>query len=185
MLTVLDSCPSIYSLDTNRRTVLVMKTCAILVLLAIVVSCSALVAQQEAQPPTVSDLLRILRIKTFRVRTPASPDEVWDIKLLPRGDVKSDSTQPKGLTKSTGLLSMRDVGHDVYEFTLPERGGAYSQGDFELCKEISCSGQYSVHWLKKPTYSADGTQCLPGEFSNFVDEKPSAYIALVRVPNKP
>ena len=162
-----------------------MKTCAILVLSAIVVSCPALVAQQEAQPPTVSELLRILKIKTFRVRTPASPDEVWDIKLLPRGDVKAHSTQPEGLTKSTGLLSMRDVGHDVYEFTLPERGGAYSQGDFELCKEISCSGQYSVHWLKRPMYSADGTQCLLGEFSNLEDEKPSAYVALVRVRNKP
>jgi hypothetical protein len=161
-----------------------MKTSAILVLLAILVSCPSLVAQQEAQP-TVSELLRILKIKTFRVRTPVSPDEVWDLKLLPRGDVKADGTQPKDLTKSTGLLSMRDAGHDVYEFTLPERGGAYSQGDFELCKEISCSGQYSVHWLKRPIYSADGTQCLLGEFSNLEDEKPSAYIALVRVRNKP
>jgi hypothetical protein len=161
-----------------------MKTCAIL-LSAIFVSCPALVAQQEAQMPTVRELIRILKIKTFRVRTPASPDEVWDIKVLPRGDVKAHSAQPKGLTKSTGLLSMRDVGHDVYEFTLPERGGAYSQGDFELCKETSCSGQYSVHWLKRPTYSADGTQCLLGEFSNLEDEKPSAYVALIRVRNKP
>jgi len=59
------------------------------------------------------------------------------------------------------------------------------QGDFELCKEISCSGQCSVHWLKKPTYSADGTQRRIGEFSNLEDEKTSAYIALVRVRNKP
>jgi len=110
---------------------------------------------------------------------------VWDINLLPRGDVKTHGTQPKGLTKSTGLLSMREVGHDMYQFTLPERGGAYSQGDFELCKEISCFGQYSVHWLKRPIYSADGTQCLLGEFSNSEDEKPSAYVALVRVRNKP
>lgn len=162
-----------------------MRTYAILGLFAIFVCCPSLVAQQEAQPPTVSELLRILKIKTFRVRTPASPDEVWDIKVLPRGDVKARGSQPKGLTKSAGLLSMRDVGHDVYEFTLPERGGAYSQGDFELCKETPCSGQYSVHWLKRPTYSTDGTQCLLGEFSNLEDEKPSAYIALVRVRNKP
>jgi hypothetical protein len=169
----------------ERGTVLVMKTCAILLLSAIVFFCPASVAQQEAQPPTVSELLRILRIKTFRVRTPASDDEVWDIKVLPRGDVKTHGTQAKGLTKRTGLLSMRDVGHDVYEFTLPERGGAYSQGNFELCKETSCSGQYSVHWLKRPTYSADGTQCLLAEFSNLEEKKPLAYIALVRVRNKP
>src|SRR5215472_7812340 len=160
-----------------------MKTCSLLFLLT--VFCPFLVAQQETQPPTVSELLRILRIKTFRVRTPMSSDEVWDLKVLPRSDVKLHGTKPKGLTPSTGLLSMRDMGNDVYEFTLPERGGAYSQGNFELCKEISCSGQYSVNWLKRPLYSADGTQCLLGEFTNLEHEKPSAYIALVRVRNKP
>jgi hypothetical protein len=147
--------------------------------------CPCLVAQQNVQPPTVSELLRILRITTFRVRTPAHPDEVWDIKMLPRDEAKPRGAHPKGLTEITGLLSMRDTGHDVYEFTLPERGGAYSQGDFELCKEISCSGQYSIHWLKRPVYSADGTQCLLGEFSNLGDETPSAYLALIRVRNKP
>jgi len=162
-----------------------MKTRAIPLLSAIVVCCSLVVAQQENQPPTVNELLRILRIKTFRVRRPASSDEVWDLKVLPRGEVKPHSTKSKGLTTGTGLLSMRDTGNDRYEFTLPERGGAYSQGNFELCKEISCSGQYSVNWLKRPLYSADGTQCLLAEFSNSEDEKPSAYIALVRVRNKP
>jgi hypothetical protein len=162
-----------------------MKTRAIPLLSAIAVCCSLLVFSQENQPPTVNELLRILRIKTFRVRTPVSSGEVWDIKVLPRGEVKPRSTKSEGLTTGTGLLSMRDTGNDVYEFTLPERGGAYSQGNFELCKEISCSGQYSVHWLKRPSYSADGTQCLLGEFSNLEDEKPSAYIALVRVRNKP
>jgi hypothetical protein len=159
-----------------------MKIRAILLLSA--VFCPFLAAQQET-PPTVSELLRILRIKTFRVRTPASSDEVWDLKMLPRSEVKVHGTKPKGLTPSMGLLSMRDVGNDVYEFTLPERGGAYSQGNFEVCKEISCSGQYCIHWLKRPLYSGDGTQCLLGEFSNLEDEKPSAYIALVRVRNKP
>jgi hypothetical protein len=43
---------------------------------------------------------------------------------------------------------MRDMGNDVHEFTLPESGGAYGQDNFELCKEIPCSGQYSAHWLK-------------------------------------
>ena len=105
--------------------------------------------------------------------------------MLPREQAKVRGKQPKGLTNITGLLSMRDTGHDVYEFTLPERGGAYSQGDFEFCKEVSCSGQYSIRWLKQPVYSADGMQCLLGEFSNIDDEKPSAYVALIRVRNKP
>jgi hypothetical protein len=162
-----------------------MKICASLALSAVLVFCPFLIAQQQAQPTTVSELLRILRIKTFRVRTPLSSDEVWSIKLLPRGEVKLRGNQPKGLTKGMGLLSMRDMGHGVYEFTLPERGGAYSQGDFELCKEVSCSGQYSVDWMKRPIYSADGRQCLLAEFSNLDGEKPSAYIALVRMRNKP
>ena len=145
----------------------------------------SLVAQQNVQPPTVSELLRILQITIFRVRTPAHPDEVWDIKMLPRDESKPRGTHPKGLTEITGLLSMRDTGHDVYEFTLPERGGAYSQGDFKLCEEVNCSGQYSIRWLKRPVYSTDGTQCLLGEFSNSDDEKPTAYVALIRVRNKP
>ena len=170
-----------------RRRVLVMKCRVIPVFSALFVCvfCPCLVAQQNTQSPTISELLRILRITTFRVRTPAHPDEVWDIKILPRKEAKARGMHPKGLTEITGLLSMRDIGHDVYEFTLPERGRAYSQGDFELCKETSCSGQYSVHWLKRPVYSADGTQCLLGEFSNMGEEKPSAYIALIRVRNKP
>lgn len=169
-----------------RCTVLVMKCSGILLLSTIVASmiCPGLVAQQNA-PPTVGELLRILRVTTFRVRTPAHPDEVWDIKVLPRDQVKVSGAEPKGLTKLNGLLSLRDMGHDVYEFTLPERNGAYSQGEFELCREISCSGQYSIHWLKRPIYSADGTQCLLGKFSNLGDAEPTAYIALVRVGNKP
>ena len=147
---------------------LTTKTCAILLLSA--GSCPFLAAQQET-PPTVGELLRILRIKTFRVRTPASADEVWDLKMLPRSEVTVHGTKPKGLTPSMGLLSMRDVGNDVYEFTTPERRGAYSQGNFEVCKEISCSGQYSIHWLKRPSYSGDGTQCLLGEFSNMEGRK--------------
>lgn len=160
-----------------------MKTCVIVLLSAVFTS--FLVAQQETQPPTVSELLHILRINTFRVRTPASSNEVWDLKILPRNEVKVHGAKPKGLTPSLGLLSMRDLGNHVYEFTLPERGGAYSQGNFEMCEEISCSGQYSIRWLKRPLYSADGTQCLLGELSNLEDETPSAYIALVRIRNKP
>jgi hypothetical protein len=90
-----------------------MKTRAIPLLSVIVVCCALSVAQQENQPPTVNELLRILRIKTFRVRTPASSDEVWDLKVLPRGEVKPDSTKSRGLTTSTGLLSLRDTGNDV------------------------------------------------------------------------
>jgi hypothetical protein len=147
--------------------------------------CGCAEAQKNAAPPTTPELLRILRITNFRVRTPNHPDYVWDIRVLKREELKSRGTRPKGLTIQTGLLSMREKADGVYEFMLPERSGAYSQGDFELCKETHCADQYSLRWLKRPVYSADGTQCLLGELSNLGDERPSAYIALVRVYNKP
>jgi len=37
---------------------------------------------------------------------------------------------------------MRDIGNDVYEFALSQLGGAYSQGQIELCKAGTCSDQY-------------------------------------------
>lgn len=140
---------------------------------------------QHGSPPTTAELLRILRITTFRVRVPAEADHVWDIRVLKREDVKRPGPQPKGLTVSTALLSMQETRSGVYQFTLPERGGASSQGEFDLCKEISCEGQWSITWRKRPSYSADGDQCVLAEFTNLSDEKPSAVIALVRVKNKP
>jgi hypothetical protein len=133
----------------------------------------------------MAELLRILRITTIRVRTPAQKDNVWDIRVVKRQELKPRGSQPKGLTPSTSLLAMRDKGNDVYEFTLPEAGGAYSQGEFELCKEADCAGQYSLRWLKHPIYSADGSQCVLADFSNLGEQEPSAYVALVRVNNKP
>jgi hypothetical protein len=159
----------------------------IVLLLAVAfgVCCTCLTAQKTSAPPTMSELLRILRITSFRVRTPNEAGFVWDLEVLKRDEVKPRGASPKGLTNRAGLLSMRETRDGVYEFTLPDRNGAYSQGDFDLCKEVSCSGQYSIAWLKHPVYSADGTQCLLGEFSNLGDEQPSAYIALVRVSSRP
>lgn len=105
--------------------------------------------------------------------------------MLRKDDLKPQSINPQGLTKSKWLLSMLDTGAGKYEFTLPELDRAFSQGIFEICKEISCEGIYSVKWFKQPLYSADGTQCILGEFSNLDDVKPSAYIALVRARSFP
>jgi hypothetical protein len=46
------------------------------------------------------------------------------------------------LLGETLLLAMRDIGNDVYEFALSQLGGAYSQGQIELCKAGTCSDQY-------------------------------------------
>jgi hypothetical protein len=105
--------------------------------------------------------------------------------MLRKDDLKPQVIKPRGLTESKWLLSMQDTGGDKYEFTLPELGGSFSQGVFDICKEVSCAGQYSIRWLKEPSYSADGTQCILGEFSNLGDLKPSAYIALVRARSLP
>jgi hypothetical protein len=80
---------------------------------------------------------------------------------------------------------MRDKGGNVYEFTLPEKSGAFSQGDFDLCKKTTCAGQNSVKWLKHPVYAADGTQCLLAEFLNLDDEDGPGYIALVVARSRP
>jgi hypothetical protein len=171
---------------TQDMVLTVKRTIAIFLCLATIagLSCSRMSAQSNSQP-TMTELLRILRITTRRIRVPNHPDYVWDIQVLNSTLVKPQGTNPQGLTTATWLLSMRDKGHDVYEFTLPERNGAFSQGDFELCKEVACAGQYSLKWLKQPLYSADGTQCLLAEFSNLGDEGSTAYIALIRVHNKP
>jgi hypothetical protein len=140
---------------------------------------------QQTTHLTTAELLRILRISTFRIRVSQHKGDVWDIKMLRKDDLKPQSINPQGLTKSKWLLSMLDTGAGKYEFTLPELDRAFSQGIFEICKEISCEGIYSVKWFKQPLYSADGTQCILGEFSNLDDVKPSAYIALVRARSFP
>jgi hypothetical protein len=140
---------------------------------------------QHGAAPTTTELLRILRITTYRVRVPADTDHVWDLQVLKSDDVKRTGPQPRGLTTSTGLLSLREGANGVYQFTLPERGGASSQGEFDLCKSISCEGQWSIRWLETPWYSMDGSQCILAQFSNLSDSKPSAVIALVKVRNKP
>jgi hypothetical protein len=83
----------------------------------------------------MAELLKILSIQTFRVRTPVDP-HVWNIEVLKKQDIRPLG-QPKGsFAAGTGLLAFRDIGEGVYEFTLPEHGGAFSQGKFELCKHI-------------------------------------------------
>ena len=141
-------------------------------------------AQNSKDGVSTSELLKILRIKTFRVRTLNDP-WVWDIKVLKQSEVKPLGKPDRPGSPGLGLIALRDIGNDVYEFTLPERGGAFSQGKFELCKEIECAGQYSTRWLKLPKYSFDGTQCLLAEFENLGEDGPSAYIALVRVRSHP
>jgi hypothetical protein len=144
-----------------------------------------LVLAQTHQQPSTSELMRILRITTMRVRMPEDPSDVWSLTVVKHTQVRPQGRNPTALTTRTGLFSMRDKGGDVYEFTLPERSGAFSQGDFNLCKETTCGGQYSVKWLKHPVYSADGTQCLLAQFSNLNDQDGSSYIALVVARSRP
>jgi hypothetical protein len=135
--------------------------------------------QQTQAPPTAAELLNILRITTFRVYAPEAVNYVWDIKMLRKTQLLPSGPKPLGLTKYTGLLSFRDVGDRVYEFTLPERQGRYSQGKFDICKGIECGGQTSIHWLKQPRYSANGSQCVLAEFTSDIGDKPDAYLTLV------
>lgn len=137
------------------------------------------------QQPTTAELLRILRVTTMRIRMPDDSRNVWNLVVLKHTEVKPRGLNPVALTVRTGLFSMRDKGHDVYEFTLPEKSGAFSQGDFDLCEETSCAGQYSLKWLKHPAYSSDGTQCLLAEFSNLDDHDGMKYIALVIARSRP
>jgi hypothetical protein len=146
---------------------------------------SQLSANQAHQQPTTAELLRILRITTMRVRMPRDSRDVWSLTVLKRDQVKPKGTNPATLTERTGLLSLREKGNDSYEFTLPEKNGAYSQGDFDLCRETACAGQYSLKWLKHPVYSIDGTQCLLAEFSNLGDEEVTGYLALVVARSRP
>ena len=140
-----------------------------------------LVSLGQTQRASVStaEMLKILKIQTFRVRTPADP-YVWNIVVLKKQDVRPPGQPKSGFTVGTGLLAFRDTGEDVYEFTLPEHDGAFTQGKFDLCKHTDCAGQYSLKWLKTPRYSNDGDQCLLAEFENLGEDAPSAYIALVR-----
>src|ERR1700761_2099520 len=104
---------------------------------------NALTAAPRQQQLTNAELLRILRITTMRIRMPQDPRNVWSFAVLRHDQVKAKSSNPRALTDRTGLLSLRDKGDSIYEFTLPEKSGAFSQGDLDLCKETSCAGQYS------------------------------------------
>ncbi len=152
----------------------------LLLLITVLVNADlVLSAQTQRASVSTAEMLKILRIQTFRVRTPAGL-YVWNIVVLKKQDVRPPGQPKSGFSVGTGLLALRDTGEDVYEFTLPEHDGAFSQGKFELCKHIECSGQYSLKWLKTPRYSNDGNQCLLAEFGNLGEDAPSAYIALVR-----
>jgi hypothetical protein len=69
----------------------------------------------------------------------------------------------------------------VLKFTLTENRQGTSQGDFELCKQVNCAGQYGVKWLKTPRYAADGSQCVLAEYYRLNEKQPSAYVALVLI----
>lgn len=134
---------------------------------------------------SVDELLIILDIHVFRVRVPNDPAYVWSIEVLKPDAVKLTGKRPTGLSQSTKLLALRDVGSDQLEFTLPDAHGS-SKGQLNLCNEgVTCEGQYSISWRKLPTYSADGEQCVVAEITNQTDQRPSLFLALVRARSRP
>jgi hypothetical protein len=134
---------------------------------------------QTNRPPTMTELLSVLQIHTLRIRLPTQGQ--WEIRALKPSEILPRSHKPKGLSTKTHLLAMQMGDRDgVFKFTLPQHQG-FSQGNFELCKEVSCDGQLSFKWLKTPRCSVDGSQCILIEYYQFGQKRPSAYIALVRV----
>lgn len=132
----------------------------------------------ENAPPTMQELLNVLQIRTYRLRAPS--EGLWDIEVLKPAQLRPQSAAPRGLTTATFLFAMREDEGGAYEFTLPESNGGFSQGKFELCKQVDCSGAYAVNWLKQPRYSEDGSQCVVAEYYFFDEKQPSAYVVLVK-----
>lgn len=135
-----------------------------------------------AQPPLdMKELLRILKIQTWRIRVPSDARYVWDIKPLRKQELHVAGMRPRGLTVSAKyLLAFREIDDNKFEFTLPELKG-FSQGNESFCElGADCKGHYSVQWRPTPTYSADGEQCVLGELSNLEDAS-KIFIALVRM----
>ena len=135
--------------------------------------------------PRRQELLGILDVHIFRVRIPSDPVYVWSIEVLKKAAVRPSGTRIIGLSRSTKLLALRDVGSDQIEFTLPDARGS-SKGHLNLCEEgVSCKGQYSISWKKVPTYSADGEQCVVAEITNEMDREPSLFLTLTRARSRP
>jgi hypothetical protein len=128
---------------------------------------------------TTSELARILGVKVFRVHFPLSHNGQWTISVLKPKEVKISNTRSVGLTTTLGLFAFRETEKEsVYQYTLPEAKGVFSQGKLDICKEIECGGQHDIEWFKTPRYSADGTQCLLAKISVF-ESGEIAYLALV------
>jgi hypothetical protein len=134
---------------------------------------------------SVNELLGILDIHVFRVRVPSDPAYVWSIEVLRPNSVKPAGPRPTGLSRTTKLLAIRDIGSDQLEFTLPDAHGS-SKGQLELCNEgVTCKGQYTITWRKAPKYSVGGDQCVVAEITNETEQHPSLFLVLVRTRSRP
>ena len=151
-------------------------------LLLLLVMSPSLSAQQISH----EELVEILGIKSWRVPTPKNDNRQWSIRIVdyaPRKFTDSFNTEQLD-AQQKALIVLRDIGKNVYEFTLKQRSGM-SQGEVEikLCpanlpKEDVCDTSTAIEWFDVPKPFDDGTKFVIAEIRQMVQGKYNKQIVL-------
>src|ERR1700687_332331 len=149
--------------------------------LLIVLGCPAVSAQKLSH----DELVEILEIKSWRVPMPKDENWEWSIEFVDYAQRKSAAVNLEKLTtQRKALIVLRDMGNDVYRYTLKQTAGTGS-GDMEInicteqqIKAKDCDNSYTITWYDDPKPFDDGTKFIIAEIAHMVGRKPVKQIIL-------
>lgn len=160
------------------------KRLTLLLLLLVVTSFNSL-----AQKISHDELVEILGIKSWRVAMPKDKSMEWSIEIVDYSPRRFTNMNKVRLNlRRKALIVLRDMGKDIYQFTLKQRAGT-GQGEFEInvCsekekKENQCDNSYNLKWYDGPKPFDDGTKFVIADISHMLEpDKPRKQIILVPV----
>jgi hypothetical protein len=150
-----------------------------LLVLLFVLTCNT-----AAQQLSTAELMDILGIMHWRVPMSKDTNMEWTIELVDYTPRKYTTVSTRKLsTRKKALIALRDVGRDVYAFTLKQSG--ISQGNLEIniCTEQEkheneCDNSYDIEWNDVAKPYADGTKFVIADLKQMIDQRPRKQIIL-------
>ncbi len=138
-----------------------------------------------AQKLTHDELVEILEIKSWRIPMPKDENWEWSIEFVDYAARKSVAVNSDKLTtQRKALIVLRDMGNNIYRFTLKQTAGTGS-GDMEInicteeqIKAKNCDNSYTITWFDDPKPFDDGTKFVIAEIAHMVGRKPLKQIIL-------
>jgi hypothetical protein len=138
----------------------------------------------SAQKISHDELVEILEIKSWRVPMPKDENWEWSIDLVEYAPRKSVAINLGKLTaQRKALIVFRDMGNDVYRYTLKQSGTGSGDMAISICSEQQikakdCDNSYTITWFDDPKPFDDGTKFVIAEIAHMVRNKPLKQIII-------